>query len=642
MTRTAASLHAGVPLRLPILARRLSLEPFEQNVLLLALAPELNRSYERLFGYLNDDVTRRWPSVDLACGLFCQELSQRVEHRRAFTPQAPLQALRLLHLSQEPAPVPPTLLTRLFKLDERIVAYLLGSDTPDPVLDGLVSTHAGAQPPQLPILDGYSQDRVMSLCDYLAHHAGVASIISITGPDHVQQVNVACYLARQAKPGTGVMMLDGAVLGDHADPEDVVARALREARLAGAALAVSTANRLAAAGGRAASALRRFLTVQGALPCFLLAGEPWALSSLPDGAPVLHLALPAPDAGARRRLWAVSLNGHAPDVNLDELADRFRLTSGQITSAARQAYTLCSVRQPGNGRHVQREDLFASCRAQTAGALDGLARRIESIYTWDDLVLPQQVKQQLRSLEHWVRYRHVVYGEWGYGQRVMLGQGLAVLFSGPSGTGKTMAAGIMARNLELDLYRIDLSTVVSKYIGETEKNLSRIFAAAETANAILFFDEADALFGKRSDVKDAHDRYANIEVSYLLQRMETYDGVAILATNFRQNLDQAFARRLQINVEFPFPQASDRERIWRQLLPSSVPQATDVDLVYLASQFDLTGGSIKNSVLTAAFAAAAEGSSVAMRHLVRAVSLELSKMDQPVVRTDFGPYYELL
>jgi SpoVK/Ycf46/Vps4 family AAA+-type ATPase len=231
---------------------------------------------------------------------------------------------------------------------------------------------------------------------------------------------------------------------------------------------------------------------------------------------------------------------------------------------------------------------------------------------------------------------------WGFGARLASGRGLAVLFAGPSGTGKTMAAGVLARELGLDLYRIDLSAVVSKYIGETEKNLARIFDAAERANAILFFDEADALFGKRSDVKDAHDRYANIEVSYLLQRMEAYDGVAILATNFKDNLDSAFTRRLHAAIDFPAPEAVDRERLWRSFLGPEVPQEPDLDLGFLARQFPLTGGLIRNCALAAAIAAAGERRAVAMRHLVHAVGRELEKAKQPLVRRSFGPYWELL
>jgi SpoVK/Ycf46/Vps4 family AAA+-type ATPase len=215
---------------------------------------------------------------------------------------------------------------------------------------------------------------------------------------------------------------------------------------------------------------------------------------------------------------------------------------------------------------------------------------------------------------------------------------MAAMFCGSSGTGKTMAAGILARTLDLDLYRIDLSAVVSKYIGETEKNLARIFDAAEAANAILFFDEADALFGKRSEVKDSHDRHANVEVSYLLQRMESYDGIAILATNLRNNLDVAFSRRLQMIVEFPIPSVADRERIWRRLFTERVPQAPDVDLAYLAKQFGLAGGNVKNCAVAAALAAAAEGRPVEMRHLMQAIAREYEKIGKAVAPSLFEPY----
>jgi SpoVK/Ycf46/Vps4 family AAA+-type ATPase len=248
------------------------------------------------------------------------------------------------------------------------------------------------------------------------------------------------------------------------------------------------------------------------------------------------------------------------------------------------------------------------------------------------------VKAKLRGIETWLRHRHVVFDDWGFAERVSVGRGMAAMFCGSSGTGKTMAAGILAHTLDLDLYRIDLSAVVSKYIGETEKNLARIFDAAEAANAILFFDEADALFGKRSEVKDAHDRHANVEVSYLLQRMESYDGIAILATNLRNNLDVAFARRLQMIVEFPFPSVADRERIWRRLFTERVPQAPDVDLAYLAKQFGLAGGNVKNCAVAAALAAASEGKPVSMRHLVQAIAREYEKIGKPVVPSLFEPY----
>jgi len=234
-----------------------------------------------------------------------------------------------------------------------------------------------------------------------------------------------------------------------------------------------------------------------------------------------------------------------------------------------------------------------------------------------------------------VEYRSLVYDNWGFGDRLSLGKGLSVLFAGPSGTGKTMAAEIIAGELGLDVYKIDLSTVVSKYIGETEKNLSRIFTEATTSNAILFFDEADALFGKRSEVRDAHDRYANIEINYLLQKMEEYDGIVILATNFRKNMDEAFVRRIQSTIEFPFPDAEDRLRIWQGVWPENTPRA-DLDLECMASRFQITGGNIRNIALSAAFLAAEDGGCVRMKHLMRATLQEYQKMGKIIMDEEFS------
>jgi SpoVK/Ycf46/Vps4 family AAA+-type ATPase len=253
--------------------------------------------------------------------------------------------------------------------------------------------------------------------------------------------------------------------------------------------------------------------------------------------------------------------------------------------------------------------------------------------------------QQLHDVCASVKYRHIVFSQWDFERKLALGKGVNILFSGPSGTGKTMAASIVAHELERDLYKIDLSNVVSKYIGETEKNLSRIFREAQASNAILFFDEADALFGKRSEVKDAHDRYANIEVAYLLQKMEEYTGIVILATNLSKNLDDAFARRMQHTIEFPFPDAASRERIWRGMFPAKAPLADDVDFGFLARQFELAGGNIRNIALAAALMAAEEGGqdgAIRMEHLIVATARELQKMGKMPSQTNFRNYYELM
>jgi SpoVK/Ycf46/Vps4 family AAA+-type ATPase len=296
-------------------------------------------------------------------------------------------------------------------------------------------------------------------------------------------------------------------------------------------------------------------------------------------------------------------------------------------------------RARARGAAVEAEDLQAGARAQNAAGLEKLARRISPRATWDDLVIPRTVDGQLRSIAGRVRQRGQVLDEWRLGSNSSRGRGITALFAGDSGTGKTMSAEVVARSLGLDLYVIDLSTVVDKYIGETEKNLDRIFVEAERVNGVLLFDEADAIFGKRSEVKDARDRYANVEVAYLLQRMEQFGGLAILTTNLRANVDEAFLRRIDVLVEFPVPDVESRARLWAKQLTPQLPVAGDLDLRVLAKAFELSGGNIRNVVLSAAFEAAEDEVEVSMAHLIRATSGEYRKLGRLCVESEFGPYY---
>jgi DNA polymerase III delta prime subunit len=357
-------------------------------------------------------------------------------------------------------------------------------------------------------------------------------------------------------------------------------------------------------------------------------------------ADLVNVAFPVPEFASRRAYWQSSLaaQGVALDAReLDTLAGRFRLTPGQIEGAvcsARNRVRWRAAASPDAGTastgsppaSITLVDVFAGARAQGGHELAKLTRKIEAKQTWDDIVLPPDQSSQLREVCEQARYRHMVYGDWGFDRKLSLGKGLNVLFAGPPGTGKTMAAEVIAGELQLDLYKIDLSQVVSKYIGETEKNLDGIFTAAESANAILFFDEADALFGKRSEVKDAHDRYANVEIGYLLQKMEEYEGVAILATNLRQNLDEAFVRRMHCVVDFPFPDEAHRRRIWEVTFPRQAPLGTDIDYGALAREVKLAGGNIKNIALAAAFYAAADGHVINLAHIAHAARREHQKL----------------
>jgi len=319
--------------------------------------------------------------------------------------------------------------------------------------------------------------------------------------------------------------------------------------------------------------------------------------------------------------------------------DKFDFSPQDISQVVMAARGRARLHTGEDGSAITTEDLWQSCREQAGWHLEELAQRLTPCFTWEDIVLPSEVFHQLQEIAAQVAHRPQVYETWGFGAKLSRGRGISVLFSGPSGTGKTMAAEILANHLNLDLFRIDLAGVVSKYIGETEKNLRKVFDAAETSGAILFFDEADALFGKRTEVKDSHDRYANIEVNYLLQRMEDYRGLAILATNRKSALDQAFLRRLRFLVEFPFPDADSRWRIWEKVFPSQADRE-DMDWTTLG-RLEIPGGNIKNIAINAAFLAASENGPIGMAHLMRAARREYAKIEKMITETEFGAYYRV-
>ncbi|HEY9651607.1 MAG TPA: ATP-binding protein, partial [Coleofasciculaceae cyanobacterium] len=341
-----------------------------------------------------------------------------------------------------------------------------------------------------------------------------------------------------------------------------------------------------------------------------------------------------PTTNEQRAIWNNALGEVAPTLNgqIETLVSHFNLNTPAIQAACWKAKSLEKVRwqeEDGNNSPSSiQERLWDICRIQSRSRLDELAQRIESTPSWDDLVLPERERTILRDIAAHVRQRTKVYETWGFGSKGGRGLGISALFAGASGTGKTMAAEVLGNELRLDVYRIDLSTIISKYIGETEKNLRRVFDAAEGAGAILLFDEADALFGKRSDVKDSHDRYANIEVGYLLQRMESYRGLAILTTNLKGSIDQAFLRRIRFVVQFPFPDLTQRTEIWRRVFPQQTPTHR-LNFEKLA-KLNVAGGNIRNIALNSAFLAADAGESVGMKHILEAAMSEYVKLERPL------------
>lgn len=633
--REAESLKHGVLLRLHRVREIFGLDAFDLDALLICLACEIDLRYERLYAYLQDDVTKKKPSVDLVLNLLVDSPRDKLSMRERFTPSAPLMRHRLLEIVEDPSSPKPPLLATALKADERIVSYLLGSDELDARLQPVSRISQCKQTFSAIALDPKIKDKLQAL--FQEWPIDGKMILCLQGPQGVGKQSLAQALCHQHGLSLQVIDLNKAACEGLTSCRSLLKLLYREARLGEHAVFFKGIDQLTTEQNK--SLLDAFLNTVTARPqlTFLSTNDHWKHLAELRRFPLLVIEVPLPDTPHRAIAWQQALlekDSKQEQSELRQLASKFKLTPGQITEAMETARQLARWRDPSVAQ-ITMQELHDACRLHSNQKLSELARKIPPKHRWNDIVLPEDRLAQLREICDFVKYRNRVYGEWGFDQKLALGRGLSVLFAGPSGTGKTMAADIIAGELGLDLYKIDLSTVVSKYIGETEKNLSRIFFEAESSNAILFFDEADSLFGKRSEVKDSHDRYANIETGYLLQRMEEYEGVVILATNLRKNIDEAFVRRLHATVDFPFPDEVDRRNIWEGIWPESTPRSSEIDLGMMAKRFEITGGNIRNIALSAAFMAADDIGEVAMYHILRATQREYQKMGKVVREIDF-------
>lgn len=619
--------------RLAYLQQVFGLSQFEVDVILIGLAPELDLRYERLYAYLQDDVTKRRPTVDLTLRLLVPGLAGQMAARRCFDAESPLVRYRLIEFNDE-VQKSSSMLSRVIRLDDGIVSYLLGEDRLDSRLRSFAEWASFEEAAlHIPETEAYAE-RLSGLADK-------GFICMLIARDEASKSHLAGRVCQNIdKP---MIRADLVALAGQPKLDQLFRLLDREVRLRNAALFVNSAHVILQDDNVSLEIRRliqRLLREQQGLT-FLS-----TIEALPAGLggsirPEYQLKLNHPGYIQRQKLWEELLGPQAAGLDLEGLTSRFRLNSGQIVGAAATARSLAQWR--GDSSPTM-DDLETGCRIHSSQKLSGLAKKVIPNYTWNDIVLPPDQFSMLREIVQQVKNRLLVYERWGFDRKLSLGKGLNVVFAGPSGTGKTMSAEIIAKELSMDLYKIDLSSMVSKYIGETEKNLEKIFNEAGDSSAILFFDEADSLFGKRSEVKDAHDRYANIETSYLLQKMEEYDGIVVLATNLRKNLDEAFVRRMHFMIEFPFPEEEDRLEIWRKAFPKEVPMGENVDLRFMARQFKLAGGNIKNTALATAFLAAGDPNAqcIEMPHVIRAIRREYQKLGKLCTESDFGPYYYLV
>jgi hypothetical protein len=595
-----AALPLDAPSALEQVCVLFGLSSFERDVLVLCAGIELDASLAALCAEAQGDPARTAPTFGLALAALPEA------HWSAITPQAALRYWRLVDVGSDHA-----LMTSPLRIDERILHFLAGASQLDEHLRGFVYPLPGTALPLVPshqalvaaIEAGWSQQ----------HDEGMLPVVQLCGTEGTAMRALALQVC--ARLGLRLYRMPASVAPGGPHEFEVLVRLWeREVALTSSALLVELADAEEAAHKQ--TVLRFLEQVRG--PVFL--ATPRRLA--PTMRPMLAFDVGRPTPAEQHSLWHTALGDDTLRLNgqLGQITAQFDLSAAAIATIGRQA-SLSNTADLGT-------QLWQACRRQARPALDDLAQRIEAQATWDDLVLPAPQQRLLQDIARHVRHRQQVYEAWGFRRKSGRGLGISVLFHGISGTGKTMAAEVLAADLDLDLYRIDLSQVVSKYIGETEKNLRRVFDAAEAGGALLLFDEADALFGKRTEVKDSHDRYANIEVSYLLQRMEAYRGLAILTTNLKSTLDDAFTRRIRFMVSFPFPDADLRAAIWQCIFPLDTP-TEGLDVAKLA-RLNVTGGTVRNIALHAAFLAADAGEGVQMKHLQTAARLAFTKLEMPL------------
>ena len=621
------------------------LSDLDLDIILIGLAPEIDLRYERLYAYLQDDVSKRKPGIDLALNLLCASAGEKLQQRKRFAPDAPLLHHRLIKIFADPHYQNSPMLACFFRPDEQIVRFLLLDDGMDARLTKFCHL-CKAAPPQ--VNAPLAEDMQLQLLALAEQQHAVGLRLYFQGTMHCGQDEAVRLLASSL--GSSILEADLCNLfsaNQQSSPE-IMHVLVREAWLHGALLRIQVRDVLdehALEGG-----LDALWCALDAMPvdCVIEGASAWVPGpQKPLG--VLTIPFTYPEAAQRQAWWQHCLAQRQIYLDQSIIADlalRYRMTYAQIRDAAAVGSIKAGMASQLEAGVTHRAEeritrvLFVAARAQCGHELAAIATKIEPRATWDDLILPEDETAQLHEICARFNYRDQVFNDWGFAQKISYGRGITALFSGGSGTGKTMAAEVIANALELDLYRIDLAQVVSKYIGETEKNLDRVFTAATNANAILFFDEADALFGKRTEVKDSHDRYANLEISYLLQKMEQHEGIAILATNLADNLDQAFNRRLAFSIHFPFPDEIQRQQIWAHTWPEAAPVREDMDFCLIAKELKMSGGNIRNVGLSASFLAVTEGVAVSTKHVLNAAWREYAKLGVTMPDVNFGKLSE--
>lgn len=629
LDRYNATVEADAGFPLVKLGTNFSMDFFEYAVTLTLFCCELDKKYEKIFVFLQDDIAKKTLSVETAIHLWAEPGDRISSYYQSFSESSVL--AKYICPCQEG-----TLSSRMLNLSKAVTNFFSG----DRSESGYEYFSSETQLAPMVINRSIAEQAIKTV---QLSREGKVTLLHIVGKQGSGRRFLVKHCAAAAQEG--VIFVSASALVKAESVYSAFGQAVCTARLEGCALCVTDFELFLEEEQQHklyefSTALREASKHLGT-HLYITSEQKWQESRLGDDITRLDLELADTDEEQRLMLWEHYMRDMAFEdgVSAQELAAKFRFTAGQIQAAADRASELTRL---SGEKCISSQLLHNSCYDQVVVGLNTLASPIKPAYDWDDLVLPQSEIKQLKDACMHIRYRHTVYNEWGFGKKAAYGRGLSILFSGPPGTGKTMAAQVITNQLHMKLYKIQLSQIISKYIGETEKNLKKVFTEAKNANCVLFFDEMDALFGKRSEVKDSHDRHANIETAYLLQQMEEYDGVVLMATNLLQNIDEAFMRRISFVVSFPFPDAATRTLLWKKMFDANAPMAEDIDYDFLAEAFKIAGGNIKNCVVHAAFLAASEGVPISMRHILRSVVKEQRKNNVIVLKEDLREYADLV
>ncbi len=639
--KTHLSLKAGIFLPLPYLEEVFALNSLERFLVRLALLPELDTSFEMDFSAIYKDDKRRLLSPELAGKLFLHSGNAPIEFNECWGSDGILRryffAVTELRGRSNMA--------NHWKLNNRIIEFALHEKIDNPVLAAISYVwEPGLEDEDYEKLDKMNSDQLTIMNNFFqqAEQKGITNLAFIlSGPSGSGQEKLIAAFCHSL--GRALLFIDASKLLDNGRVcTNMLIEILRESIIRQSILCFTEWDYLNhhPDGERVAAAYLEEAWTVGNL-VFAIGVEPIKYNTRTLSGRVIKLNLHMPDEHERLQIWRHMSKGLklSKEISLEDLAGKFVFSAGQIGAALKEAESSAW----GKGIElIEPKCLLESCYKLIHHDLAATkAIKVPAIFVWDDLILPTQSKELLRLACSQIQCRYLVYHQWGFGAKLPYGRGISLLFCGPPGTGKTMAAQVMANELGMELYKVDLSAVVSKYIGETEKNLAEVFREAQKSQAILFFDEADVLFSKRTEVKDAHDRYSNMEAAYMLQKIEEYEGVSVLATNFLQNFDEAFKRRLKFIIDFPFPNAEYRLQLWNTVFPAAAPLGDDIDREFLARSFEFSGSSIKNIAINASFIAADRGKAINMEEILMALRYETIKSGQVLSKEDFGEYQML-